>query len=92
MVRRWMQAYWIFITLNYDIYFNSFQTLISARLVQSLVIGAYSLEQDPNNAYISSTEKADGWGLLKKIRKTKPDPDDDPTNWKAIANEFLTRS
>ncbi|XP_045762192.1 hydroxylysine kinase [Maniola jurtina] len=68
------------------------KTLISARLVQSLIIGAYTKEKDPNNSYVTSTEKANGWELLKKIRKTKPDPDDDPTNWKAIANEFLTRS
>nr|XP_026498142.1 hydroxylysine kinase [Vanessa tameamea] len=68
------------------------KTLISARLVQSLILGAYTIEQDPNNTYVTSTEKANGWELLKKIRKTKPDPDDDPTNWKAIANEFLTRS
>lgn len=68
------------------------KTLISARLVQSLILGAYTLEQDPNNAYVVSTEKANGWELLKKIRKSKPDPEDDPTNWKAIANEFLTRS
>ncbi|CAH2098522.1 unnamed protein product [Euphydryas editha] len=68
------------------------KTLISARLVQSLILGAYTIEQDPKNTYVTSTEKANGWELLKKIRKTKPDPDDDPTNWKAIANEFLTRS
>ncbi|XP_034826232.1 hydroxylysine kinase [Maniola hyperantus] len=68
------------------------KTLISARLVQSLIFGAYAIEQDPNNTYVVSTEKANGWELLKKIRKTKPDPDDDPTDWKAIANEFLTRS
>ncbi|XP_041972324.1 hydroxylysine kinase [Aricia agestis] len=68
------------------------KTLISARLVQSLTIGAYSIQNDPNNEYILSTEKANGWELLKKIRKTKLDPEDDPTDWKKIANEFLTRS
>ncbi|CAK1547570.1 unnamed protein product [Leptosia nina] len=68
------------------------KTLISARLVQSLTLGAYSIAQDPKNNYVVSTEKADGWGLLKKLRKSKPDPDDDPTDWKAIAKEYLTRS
>ncbi|XP_032521956.2 hydroxylysine kinase [Danaus plexippus] len=68
------------------------KTLISARLVQSLILGAYTREQDPDNKYVSSTEKANGWELLKKIRKSKPDPDNDCTNWKAIANDFLTRS
>ena len=67
------------------------KTLISARLVQSLILGAYTIEQDPNNTYVSSTEKANGWELLRKLRKSKPD-EDDPTNWKAIANEYLTRS
>ncbi|XP_052744342.1 hydroxylysine kinase [Bicyclus anynana] len=68
------------------------KTLISSRLVQSLTLGAYTIDQDPKNTYVTSTERANGWELLKKIRKSKPDPDDDPTNWKAIANEFLTRS
>ncbi|CAF4956565.1 unnamed protein product [Pieris macdunnoughi] len=68
------------------------KTLISARLVQSLTLGAYSIVQDPNNHYVTSTEKADGWGLLKKLRKSKPNPEDDPTDWKAIATEYLTRS
>ncbi|XP_022126935.2 hydroxylysine kinase [Pieris rapae] len=68
------------------------KTLISARLVQSLTLGAYSIVQDPNNQYVTSTEKADGWGMLKKLRKSKPNPEDDPTDWKAIANEYLTRS
>ncbi|CAG5006901.1 unnamed protein product [Parnassius apollo] len=68
------------------------KTLISARLVQSLVLGAYTIEQDPNNTYVTSTEKANGWELLKKIRKTKPNPEGDDTDWKTIANEYLTRS
>ncbi|XP_028035392.1 hydroxylysine kinase isoform X2 [Bombyx mandarina] len=68
------------------------KTLISARLVQSLILGAYTLEQDPKNTYVTSTEKANGWELLRKIRKTKPTENGDPTDWKAIANEFLTRS
>lgn len=72
--------------MNYE-----FQTLISSRLVQSLVLGAYTREQDPNNTYVSSTEKANGWELLRKLRKSKPEVDD-PTDWKTIANEYLTRS
>ncbi|CAB3225684.1 unnamed protein product [Arctia plantaginis] len=68
------------------------KVLISSRLVQSLVLGAYTREQDPSNAYVSSTEKAKGWELLKKIRKTKPTEEGDPCDWKAIANEYLTRS
>ncbi|VVC92694.1 unnamed protein product [Leptidea sinapis] len=68
------------------------KTLTSARLVQSLVLGAYSIAQDPKNTYVTSTEKANGWELLKKLRKSIPDPEDDPTDWKAIANEYLTRS
>ncbi|CAG9792288.1 unnamed protein product [Diatraea saccharalis] len=69
------------------------KTLISARLVQSLILGAYTLEQDPNNTYVTSTEKAKGWELLKKLRKTRPSGDElDLTDWKAIANEYLTRS
>ncbi|CAG4972392.1 unnamed protein product [Colias eurytheme] len=75
-----------------DMEYRLLKTLISARLVQSLTLGAYSIAQDPSNTYVSSTEKANGWELLKKLRKTKPDPDDDPTDWKAIANEYLTRS
>ncbi|XP_053620459.1 hydroxylysine kinase [Plodia interpunctella] len=67
------------------------KTLISSRLVQSLVLGAYTREQDPNNTYVSSTEKANGWELLRKLRKSKPEVDD-PTDWKTIANEYLTRS
>ncbi|KAM3957207.1 hydroxylysine kinase [Aphomia sociella] len=67
------------------------KTLICARLVQSLILGAYTFVQDPNNTYVTSTEKANGWELLKKIRKTKP-TDQDPTDWKTIANEYLTRS
>ncbi|XP_049881066.1 hydroxylysine kinase [Pectinophora gossypiella] len=69
------------------------KTLISSRLVQSLILGAYTLEQDPKNTYVSSTEKANGWELLKKIRKTKPSAEEiDPTDWKTIANDYLTRS
>ncbi|KAJ2944894.1 hypothetical protein O0L34_g1786 [Tuta absoluta] len=69
------------------------KTLICSRLVQSLLLGAYSLEQDPKNTYLSSTEKAGGWDILKKIRKSAPNTDDvDPTDWKTIANQYLTRS
>ncbi|XP_026735536.1 hydroxylysine kinase isoform X1 [Trichoplusia ni] len=68
------------------------KTLISSRLVQSLILGAYTLEQDPNNTYVTSTEKANGWELLKKIRKSKATEHGDPTDWKEIANEYLTRS
>ncbi|CAH2079506.1 unnamed protein product, partial [Iphiclides podalirius] len=68
------------------------KTLISARLVQSLILGAYTLEQDPSNTYVSSTEKAKGWELLRKIRKSTPSPEGDDTDWKTIANEYLTRS
>lgn len=69
------------------------KTLISARLVQSLVLGAYSIEQDPNNKYVTSTERANGWDLLKKLRKTKYSADEqDPTDWQTIANDYLTRS
>ncbi|CAK1589391.1 unnamed protein product [Parnassius mnemosyne] len=68
------------------------KTLISARLVQSLILGAYTIEQDPNNTYVTSTEKANGWELLRRIRKTKPNPEGDDTDWKTIATEYLTRS
>ncbi|XP_063633629.1 hydroxylysine kinase [Cydia splendana] len=69
------------------------KTLVSARLVQSLVIGAYTAANDPDNKYVSSTEKANGWELLRKIRKHRPSADEtDPTDWKTIANEYLTRS
>ncbi|XP_068624119.1 hydroxylysine kinase [Battus philenor] len=68
------------------------KTLISARLVQSLILGAYTAEQDPGNTYVTSTEKANGWELLRKIRKSKPDPERDDTDWRAIANDYLTRS
>ncbi|KAL0810682.1 hypothetical protein ABMA28_010012 [Loxostege sticticalis] len=69
------------------------KTLICSRLVQSLILGAYTLEQDPQNTYVTSTEKAKGWELLKKIRKSKPSADEtDPTDWKTIANEYLTKS
>ncbi|XP_052749479.1 hydroxylysine kinase [Galleria mellonella] len=67
------------------------KTLISARLVQSLILGAYTAAQDPKNTYVTSTEKANGWELLRKIRKTKP-TDQDPIDWKSIANDYLTRS
>ncbi|XP_073960965.1 hydroxylysine kinase-like isoform X1 [Choristoneura fumiferana] len=69
------------------------KTLVSARLVQSLVLGAYTLAHDPSNSYVSSTEKANGWELLRKIRKSQLKADQaDPTDWKTIANEYLTRS
>ncbi|XP_047036807.1 hydroxylysine kinase [Helicoverpa zea] len=68
------------------------KTLVSARLVQSLILGAYTLEQDPNNTYVTSTEKAKGWEILKKIRKSKATEETDPTDWKEIANDYLTRS
>lgn len=68
------------------------KTLISMRLVQSLVYGAYSIEQDPNNVYVTSTERSNGWELLKKIRKTKPTEHGDICDWKEIAKEYLTRS
>lgn len=61
--------------------------------MQSLVLGAYTAEQDPSNTYVQSTEKANGWQLLKDIRKTKYNPEEgDPTDWKTIANEYLTKS
>ncbi|KAI8423436.1 hypothetical protein MSG28_012569 [Choristoneura fumiferana] len=70
-----------------------YTTLVSARLVQSLVLGAYTLAHDPSNSYVSSTEKANGWELLRKIRKSQLKADQaDPTDWKTIANEYLTRS
>ncbi|KAL4709668.1 hypothetical protein ACJJTC_007399 [Scirpophaga incertulas] len=69
------------------------KSLVCARLVQSLVLGAYTAEQDPSNTYVLSTERAQGWQLLRQIRKARPSAEDiDPTDWKTLANEYLTRS
>ncbi|KAJ0171650.1 hypothetical protein K1T71_012413 [Dendrolimus kikuchii] len=68
------------------------KTLVSARLVQSLVLGAYTAEQDPGNKYVLSTERANGWELLRKIRKSRPTEHGDVTDWKTIATDYLTRS
>lgn len=78
---------------KYYITLRFFQTLVSARLVQSLVLGAYTLEQDPSNNYVSSTAKNNGWELLRRLRKTRPSPEEqDHTDWQAIADDYLTRS
>lgn len=68
------------------------KTLISSRFVQSLILGTYTSLLDPKNEYVSSTEKANGWEILRKLRKSKPTEHGDPTDWKEIANEYLTRS
>jgi len=50
-------------------YFVSFQVCVSARLCQSLVLGAYSYLQDPGNDYLLSTA-AKGWNVLDIIWNT----------------------
>ncbi|XP_013168904.1 PREDICTED: hydroxylysine kinase [Papilio xuthus] len=68
------------------------KTLVSARLVQSLVLGAYTLKQDPANTYVTCSARAGGWQLLRRLRKSPPQPDGDDTDWRAVADEYLTRS
>lgn len=65
---------------------------MSARLVQSLVLGAYSLQQDPANTYVTCSARAGGWQLLRRLRKAPPQPDGDDTDWRALADDYLTRS
>ncbi|KAJ8976408.1 hypothetical protein NQ317_003044, partial [Molorchus minor] len=55
---------------------------IAARLCQSLVIGAYSYLQDPNNSYVLATAEH-GWKLLDVIWKESES--DLLTRWKKIA-------
>ncbi|RZC37182.1 hydroxylysine kinase [Asbolus verrucosus] len=45
---------------------NLLKVCIAGRLCQSLVIGAYSILQDPGNSYILTTAKA-GWNLLEDL-------------------------
>lgn len=42
---------------------------MAARLCQSLILGAYSIEMDPKNEYILVTSKP-GWIMLEEIWKT----------------------
>lgn len=58
---------------------------VCARLCQSLVLGAYSILNDPNNSYILTTTKS-GWEILEKIWNT-------PENklikkWTSISENF----
>lgn len=50
-------------------YFVSFQICVSARLCQSLVMGAYSYLQDPGNEYLLTTSQK-GWDVLQLIWNT----------------------
>lgn len=43
-----------------------FQTCISARLCQSLVMGAYTYSLDPGNSYLLTTASR-GWTVLNKL-------------------------
>ncbi|OXA61109.1 hydroxylysine kinase [Folsomia candida] len=48
------------------------RTLVSCRLCQSLVMGAYSSSQDPDNKYILTTASR-GWTLLEQVWNEKSD-------------------
>lgn len=69
------------------------KTLVAARLVQSLVLGAHAAQLDPANAYVRSTERAGGWRLLRDLRRLRAaDLPRDPRDWRAVADDYLTRS
>ncbi|XP_060536487.1 hydroxylysine kinase [Cylas formicarius] len=46
--------------------FNLLKICISARLVQSIVMGAYANLQDPNNTYVLTTATR-GWEMVKEL-------------------------
>ncbi|KAL4231267.1 hypothetical protein ACF0H5_008847 [Mactra antiquata] len=60
-----------------DVEFQSLKILVCARLCQSLVFGAHSFAQQPENTYLLTTSKR-GWPLLHKL-------------WKINENELISR-
>ncbi|GLV43483.1 uncharacterized protein CBL_04025 [Carabus blaptoides fortunei] len=58
---------------------------VAARLCQSLVLGAYSSLQDPNNKYILTTQTT-GWTMLRKLWK---EPEEILyEEWKKVEDEY----
>ncbi|XP_076052300.1 hydroxylysine kinase [Oratosquilla oratoria] len=58
---------------------------VAARFAQSLVMGAYTHEQDPGNEYVLVTSTK-GWSVLDNFWKT---PDDEIIRkWKSIAQSY----
>ena len=49
-----------------DAEFDALHILVAGRLCQSLVLGAYSHANDPQNDYLLTTAKL-GWPLLEKV-------------------------
>lgn len=62
-----LAGYNCFCSLNAD-EFEALKILICARLCQSLVYGAHSYAQQPENTYVLTTAKH-GWALLHKLWK-----------------------
>ncbi|XP_021917211.1 hydroxylysine kinase isoform X1 [Zootermopsis nevadensis] len=52
-----------------DVEFNILKVCVSARLCQSLVMGAYSYQQDPKNEYLIITSQR-GWNVLRLLWNT----------------------
>ncbi|KAJ6646077.1 Hydroxylysine kinase [Pseudolycoriella hygida] len=62
---------------------------VAARLCQSLVLGAYSHQLDPDNSYVLTTQAA-GWDMLLRLWA---EPDDKIEElWVKTADNYLTQS
>ena len=59
--------------------------MVSARFAQSLVMGAYSYEQDPGNEYLLATAKK-GWDRLREFWTTPKEQV--IARWKEIVQSY----
>lgn len=63
-----------------------FQLCICARLCQSVVMGAHTYLQHPENPYLLTTT-GPGWELLSKLWT---EPEEETLNtWKSIATQYF---
>lgn len=62
---------------------------MAARLCQSLVMGAYTHAQDPENDYVLYTQKT-GWDMLETIWAQPPDALEEL--WSTTADNYLKQS
>lgn len=69
--------------------YNHFQVCVAARLCQSLVLGAYTHTQDPENDYVLSTQNA-GWKLLFEMWAQPPNVLEEL--WASTADNYLKQS
>ncbi|XP_023711328.1 hydroxylysine kinase isoform X3 [Cryptotermes secundus] len=68
-----------------DVEFSILKICVSARLCQSLVLGAYSYLQDPGNEYLLTTSQK-GWDVLQLIWNT---PNNDlMSKWKETVTSY----